>query len=413
MASSDGRPQDIKKAALSYRGVENPEALGRWWEHPFMHELEEENRHEVQLAQENDVHCKRQDQVEWAAMRDFNVGAHVTLSQRGGLKEWFASVDADNSGSVSLLELADPLLTTGVAESIEECVEIFKVIDEDGSGEIDFDEFLELVTIKSSGRLCRMRLQWQRAMGKIPTMVSETERRAAIDAAKADGILAICEALKKDEHNSLTLMSAIVFERRKFLSQAVMEDASRYRVRFSKKQFSAIQNLLFSTPEEREAALCHVTEKDAAKARLLTPYKLVSYQRPEPNPKLFRTHKLPWKNDNTEMETQDNHTVVEDQGMSPPWPRRSKVLPRLQKRPIVFRKQAQVGMRSKVSTTALEDQEELYLAMDRARDHGRVDVTADVVVQGANTRLNRIASERAMHRKNMTLFKDWLQHPSY
>ncbi|GBG35079.1 Calmodulin [Hondaea fermentalgiana] len=378
--------------------------LGRWWEHPFMRELEDEARRDAALAKENDVHCKRHEQADWAADRELNTGAHVTPSQIGGLRQWFQSVDADDSGTVSLLELADPLLTTGVAESVSECVEIFQAIDEDGSGEVDFDEFLELVTIKSSGRLERMRAQWQRAAGEAPKIIDEKQRRAELEAAKADGILAICEALKNDE-TTMSLMSAITFERRKFISQAVMKKASRYRVRFRKAQFEAIREILFASPAEREAALRRrESNADGAQRRTSKPL------RPR-GPQLFTTRPLPWKEQNAANEekgSQEEKSSKFDKSALQ-WPEKSSVLPCVQRRPILNRKRALVGLRARVTTPAIDDQEELFLALEQKRRNGPVDMVPSCVLQGSNTHLHRTASERAMMRIDMLKFPDWLR----
>ena len=61
------------------------------------------------------------------------------------MRKYFLSLDNDGSKSIGAEELVDPLIALGLAESMEQVVEMVKVVDTDGSGEIEFSEFLALL----------------------------------------------------------------------------------------------------------------------------------------------------------------------------------------------------------------------------------------------------------------------------
>lgn len=57
----------------------------------------------------------------------------------------FAEIDADGSGSVDADELEDALLAAGVEVNHDALVGMLNAVDEDGSGEIEFDEFCQIM----------------------------------------------------------------------------------------------------------------------------------------------------------------------------------------------------------------------------------------------------------------------------
>jgi hypothetical protein len=73
---------------------------------------------------------------------------HFTESEVVAMKEVFRSFDADNSGAISTDELYAVMKECGQEVSMEECVAIVKDVDYDNNGEIDFDEFMTLMTRK-------------------------------------------------------------------------------------------------------------------------------------------------------------------------------------------------------------------------------------------------------------------------
>lgn len=58
------------------------------------------------------------------------------------LKEYFLNLDDDRSGSIGADELTNPLIGLGFADNKEEVEQLVKLVDFDGSGQIEFDEFL-------------------------------------------------------------------------------------------------------------------------------------------------------------------------------------------------------------------------------------------------------------------------------
>ena len=54
-------------------------------------------------------------------------------------------LDDDNSGEVDVQELADPLLSTGIAKTMIEVVDLIREVDRDDTGEIGFEEFLQIM----------------------------------------------------------------------------------------------------------------------------------------------------------------------------------------------------------------------------------------------------------------------------
>ena len=61
------------------------------------------------------------------------------------LRGYFSSLDDDGSGQIGVDELEDPLIALGLVDTRAEVEEIVKTVDEDGSGEIEFGEFLGII----------------------------------------------------------------------------------------------------------------------------------------------------------------------------------------------------------------------------------------------------------------------------
>jgi len=82
----------------------------------------------------------------WMAKRKM-VDAQVrfTDEQRKELRKWFESLDADGSGEISFVELAGPLLSTGIATTQREVQDIIDRHKSDVTGGIDFESFMALL----------------------------------------------------------------------------------------------------------------------------------------------------------------------------------------------------------------------------------------------------------------------------
>ena len=86
--------------------------------------------------------------------KPFNLQKYISNehpeSEVVGLKEAFDHFDDDKSGEISTVELQDALKKLGVDPNNQTLVNMMAELDEDGSGEIDFGEFFELMTAKMS-----------------------------------------------------------------------------------------------------------------------------------------------------------------------------------------------------------------------------------------------------------------------
>jgi len=68
------------------------------------------------------------------------------------LKECFKSLDDDDSGSIGIEELKRPLIGLGLVNSVQEVEELINIVDDDGSGELEFEEFLDIILNKSNNQ---------------------------------------------------------------------------------------------------------------------------------------------------------------------------------------------------------------------------------------------------------------------
>ena len=59
-------------------------------------------------------------------------------------------MDDDGSGSIGVDEIKGPLIGLGLVGSLEEVENLVKLVDEDGSGMIEFGEFLDIVLNKTN-----------------------------------------------------------------------------------------------------------------------------------------------------------------------------------------------------------------------------------------------------------------------
>jgi len=54
-------------------------------------------------------------------------------------------LDEDGSGAIGVDELEDPLIALGLVENRQQVAQIVAMVDEDGSQQIEFDEFLSII----------------------------------------------------------------------------------------------------------------------------------------------------------------------------------------------------------------------------------------------------------------------------
>ena len=73
-------------------------------------------------------------------------------------KQAFDLFDVDHSGAIDDDELYQAMKAIGLRTSKKECSKMINDQDEDGNGEIDFPEFLEMMKIKMVSRFFRSSL---------------------------------------------------------------------------------------------------------------------------------------------------------------------------------------------------------------------------------------------------------------
>lgn len=73
----------------------------------------------------------------------------MEISEIYKLKECFNSLDDDQSGSIGLKEIQEPLIGLGFANTTKEVQTMIDQVDDDKSGKIEFNEFLSI--IRNSG----------------------------------------------------------------------------------------------------------------------------------------------------------------------------------------------------------------------------------------------------------------------
>jgi Ca2+-binding EF-hand superfamily protein len=61
------------------------------------------------------------------------------------IKEMFDLFDADGGGSIDVAELTQALVTLGISDTRDEIDRLVQQIDVDGSGEIEYEEFVEVM----------------------------------------------------------------------------------------------------------------------------------------------------------------------------------------------------------------------------------------------------------------------------
>jgi len=61
------------------------------------------------------------------------------------LLKYYQSLDDDDSGSIGVDELEEPLIALGLLDSRQQVQDIVNEVDDDGSGMLEFEEFLKII----------------------------------------------------------------------------------------------------------------------------------------------------------------------------------------------------------------------------------------------------------------------------
>jgi len=236
--------------------------------HRYYGELEKERKGSRLKALKNTWSLNQTQQYNWAKTRGLNPGSELSLKEKAGLKEWFHDIDLKHTGKISLLDLLDPMLTSGFAKKPEECIEVFHLVDKDNTGTVDMKEFLDLISIKKSGRLERMRFKKAR------------ENKSSFSAEeKNSGILHALQKLQQDEMNSLSLATSLGVQRRSVLMKCLMPHLDYMELLIEDQHFNAIHELLFHDPETRHTIISREeqTKASSQKKKLLVQKKRVKH----------------------------------------------------------------------------------------------------------------------------------------
>ena len=74
---------------------------------------------------------------------------HAEMRERmKHMKTWFEFLDADKSGEIGIEELEGPLIDVGLARSRAEVLKLLRSVDKTGNGEINYEEFLDMMKQK-------------------------------------------------------------------------------------------------------------------------------------------------------------------------------------------------------------------------------------------------------------------------
>lgn len=137
------------------------------------------------------------------------------IEQRRVLKNWFDLIDRDKSGEIDVDELADPLMSTGIAKTMSEVRDIVKKMDDDGSNSVDFKEFLAMMKKDETNDNSQQQ--------KKNVNMRKTRKRKALKTIENP----IIQLTKRQQNHSLEFNSVLSHSRRKLLMDATMEQCRR------------------------------------------------------------------------------------------------------------------------------------------------------------------------------------------
>jgi hypothetical protein len=195
-------------------------------------QLRKQKEDRQEKYKENKSNLMKSQERQWMTSRGSKDFIDFNDKARAKLKSYFRSLDTDGSQSIGVDELQNPLISLGIAQTVTEVQRIVDSVDEDGSGQIEFDEFLSIIKSKHGSNsgivdffkdLTDGKLAGGKISNKLPFLhVISTIRRQKM----LQGIMA-AEGEKKDEGmkilNNYTKLLAL--EKRKNQTQETEENA--------------------------------------------------------------------------------------------------------------------------------------------------------------------------------------------
>lgn len=176
----------------------------------------------------------------WLERRGRFPSSRWRISEKRELREWFDQMDEDGSGEIDLDELVEPLLSSGLAQTIAEVQIIINSVDNDGSGSIGFDEFLEMMrhralppsNKRSVKTVSLPRIDYGMKSSEMKTNPGKkplTKMRNGYASRSNSKIYVnpIIELQKFHKQSELELSSVLGFKRRKLLLDATMGESER------------------------------------------------------------------------------------------------------------------------------------------------------------------------------------------
>lgn len=123
----------------------------------------------------------RQEECEkWCILHGKAINEKYTNLEKRMLRKWFKELDYDGSGEVSVEELQDPMLSSGILKTREQVVRVLANVDRNGTMGIDFEEFL--VALGANKLADKQKLKKLQEMSAHPhfsvdTLITEERRK--------------------------------------------------------------------------------------------------------------------------------------------------------------------------------------------------------------------------------------------
>ncbi|ETW08465.1 hypothetical protein H310_01042 [Aphanomyces invadans] len=171
-----------------------------WWRHVDAEAVRPTKLHAGFSFKQIEKELALTEEREWMKKHKKPRPHEFTIAEKRILREWFDLMDADGSGTVSTDELQEVLLTLGLAFTTDESMKIIQSIDVDGSGCVDFEEFVQALTPQQ---------------GRAKARLDDLNRYTSFAGLK--------KSMKEQSQGLLDAKTHVSIERRRFLVSAIMD----------------------------------------------------------------------------------------------------------------------------------------------------------------------------------------------